>query len=248
MTRRSLGRGSEPEPSQLVAAEKAQTNVLFDRHHRLRSLEPVDERGRDARIPPVRHCAQTLRPVVERVRNNKCRFVADLEEALPDRVFHRRIDGRNGAHPLEHVKRPDHFTFDCNPRLRTDRLCIHHQAALGERRVDVAQSVHDALDGYASQRPAAEGDVEPFARDCEYFGRMAAEPDPGALLGRQRCLSRTQILLTRVEGIDGRASRRCEAGQAAVATADIKNTFTGEHDELVDRGPLDASLVTAMHL
>jgi hypothetical protein len=49
--------------------------------------------------------------------------------------------------------------------VRRDRLCVDEQTVWGERSVDVAQGVHDALDWDASQRPAAERDVEAFPRE-----------------------------------------------------------------------------------
>jgi hypothetical protein len=43
--------------------------------------------------------------------------------------------------------------------------------------VDLAQGVHDALEWDASQRPAAEGDVEPLPRNIERFGVVNCEAD-----------------------------------------------------------------------
>jgi hypothetical protein len=55
-----------------------------------------------------------------------------------------------------------------------------------ERVVDVAQGVHDALEWDASQRPSAQGNVEPLARHVECLGVVDAEADATTLLARQR--------------------------------------------------------------
>jgi len=75
-----------------------------------------------------------------------------------------------------------------------------------------------------------------------------AEADAAALLSGQRGISRGYVLVARVEGIDGRCARRCERRQATIAAADVNNAFARERDEVIDRGPFDASLVTAMHV
>jgi len=114
--------------------------------------------------------------------------------------------------------------------------------------MDVAQGVHDALNGNASQRPAAEREVESLAPGVECLRRVRAESNSTLLLHCQCGLSRKQVLLTRVEGVDRRVSRCGKGCQTAIATADVKNALPSQRDEMVDGGTFDASLVTAIHV
>jgi hypothetical protein len=114
--------------------------------------------------------------------------------------------------------------------------------------VDVAQGVHDALNGYASQRPAAKRNVESLARDLQCFCVVDAKADAASLLSGQRGISREDVLATRVEGIDGGAARRRERRQSTFAAADVNDAFAPEGNEGTDSGRFDSSLVTAMHV
>src|SRR3954453_3971994 len=97
--------------------------------------------------------------------------------------------------------------------------------------MDVVQGVHDALQRNASQRPSAERDIEALARTVERFCVMNGEADVTALLARQRRPGASDVLRTRIEGVDRRGMARGERGQTAFATADIKHPRTLERDD-----------------
>src|SRR6266566_8051768 len=109
------------------------------------------------------------------------------------------------------------------------------------------QSVHDALQWNASQRPAAERDVEALAREVERFCVVNGEADAAVLLARQRRPGDSDVLRARIEGIDRRGVARGERGHAAFATADVKHPLTIERDDSSDRSHLDPVFVTSLH-
>jgi hypothetical protein len=88
--------------------------------------------------------------------------------------------------------------------------------------VDVAQGVHDALDRDASQRPAAERDVETLAREVERLSVVDADADPLALLACQCGACRSHVLGVGIERIDGRGTLGCEARQPTFAAANVE--------------------------
>ena len=113
--------------------------------------------------------------------------------------------------------------------------------------MDVAQSVHDALNGNASQRPAAERDIEALAREVERLGIVDGEADPLPLLGRQ-CVSRGRNLLgVGIERVDRRGTLGGEGRQPTFAAADVEDTLAVDDDELGDRGGLDSGFVPDLH-
>jgi hypothetical protein len=67
-------------------------------------------------------------------------------------------------------------------------LGVDENSIGSERDVDVAQGVHDALEWDASQRPAAERDVESPPGHVERIGVVNCETDAATLLARQRSL------------------------------------------------------------
>jgi hypothetical protein len=213
----------------------------------LRSVEAAGEARWDTRVAPGGDRRQALIAVVERIGDNDGLFLLDLEETVFDQLRDPRIYGGDRVHPFEHVEAARLHTVDRDARLRPNGLRINKEPRRGEGRVDVAQSVHDALEGYASQRPAAERYVESLTRDVQCFCAVDAETDAASLLGGQRGISRDDVLAARVERIDGRAMGRCECRQASIAAADIDDAFASKGDEVTDSGRFNASLVTPMH-
>jgi hypothetical protein len=64
--------------------------------------------------------------------------------------------------------------------------------------VEFAQGVHDTLEGDASQRPAAEGDVEPFAGGVKRPDVVDGKADAPCLLARERRARLLNLLGVRV--------------------------------------------------
>jgi hypothetical protein len=112
--------------------------------------------------------------------------------------------------------------------------------------VQLAQSVHDALDRDTSQRPAAERDVEALARDVERLDSVDAEADSSRLLCGERRPRLLDALGVRVEGVNVLGAVGCEAGQATVSAADVEHTFSVQPDERRDRAGLDSVRIAAL--
>jgi hypothetical protein len=69
----------------------------------------------------------------------------------------------------------------------TGWVSIREAADYG-RFIDFAQGVHDALGGYASERPSSQRKIEAPPFDVERLGGMYGEADAGAGLVSQRLL------------------------------------------------------------
>jgi hypothetical protein len=96
--------------------------------------------------------------------------------------------------------------------VRFDRLRVDEESGRGERGVNVAQSVHDALERDASQGPATKREVETLTWRSERFGIVDREVDATTLLvGECRACGR-DVLGARVEGVDGCGVRGRERG------------------------------------
>jgi len=113
--------------------------------------------------------------------------------------------------------------------------------------VDLARGVHDALERDASQRPAAEREVEPFPWEVERFRVVHGESDAAALLvGEHRARGR-DVLGARVERVKGRGVRGRERGEEALSAADVEDTFALEWNDVRDRGSFDPGFVASLH-
>jgi hypothetical protein len=108
--------------------------------------------------------------------------------------------------------------------------------------------VHDALDRDASQRPAAECDVEALSREVACPIVVNGETHSLALLAREGGACRGDALGFRIEGVDRRGMRRGKGREPAFAAADIEHAFAVEADETEDRGRLDSGFVAPLHL
>src|SRR5205823_7984363 len=86
------------------------------------------------------------------------------EEPTVDGLREAPIDGIDGPLPVTHVERPELDPVGLDRRARRHRLRIDDEAAGHERCVKSAQGVHDALELDASQRPAADRQIEATAR------------------------------------------------------------------------------------
>jgi hypothetical protein len=113
--------------------------------------------------------------------------------------------------------------------------------------VDIAQGVHDALERDASQRPAAERNVESLAGEVERFGVVDGEADTAALLVGESGACRGNALGIRVEGIDLRRAFGRERGQAASTAADIEDALAVERDDVGNRSRLYSVVVASLH-
>jgi len=229
------------------ASKHAEAYMLIDGHVVAHGRQSVGERLRHACPSPVAGDLQAVRPVVERAPDDQRSLDRPLEEAGGDGLGDARVDGANRLEPLLHVERSQLVAVGGDTWLRTDRLRVDEQAAGDERVVDVAQGVHDALGRDASQRPAAQRDVEALAREIERLRVVDGEPDPLALLARQRAARRRHILGVGIERVDRRGTLGGEGRQPTFAAADVEHTLAVEADELRDRGRLDSELVADLH-
>ncbi len=164
---------------------------------------------------PVRLARQGLRevrtsPFVHRV-DELFAVVECLEDVVPALGLLRKESLRNrlvdeGRHmvdrdsPFAHVERAEPLPVRRDGRRRADRLHVEHESARNDRRMDPVQSVHDALERYASQRPAAEGDVERMTWRIELLSTGDCECHDGGHGSREARLRIFDRLLVRVEG------------------------------------------------
>jgi hypothetical protein len=167
------------------ASKHAEAYLLIDGYLIAYGCESIRERLRHVCSPPVADGLEAVRPVVERVPDDKRSPVCLREETGGDGLGDALIDGANRLKPLVHIERSELVAVGGDAGMRPDRLRVNEQAAGDEGGVDVAQGVHDALQRDASQRPAAEPDVEALAREVERLGVVDGEADPLALLARQ---------------------------------------------------------------
>ena len=141
---------------------------------------------RDTRAGPIAHGLQALRPVVVAVGDDEPRLVLQLVESAGDRLRDKLIDFLDRVEPVAHVERAKLAAVRRNRRRSRDGLGVDEDPIGGERGVDVAQGVRDALERNTSQRPTAERDVETLPRHVERLGVVNRETDTATLLARQR--------------------------------------------------------------
>jgi len=167
------------------ALERAKPNPLLQRDVVADSCQPIRERPWHLRSLPALRDLDAVPAVVERARDDEFSLCCQHVKAGDDRLVDALIDCVNRFDPLAHVEHAKLSVVGCDTRVRGDRLGVDQQPVGDEDGVDVAQGVHDALERDASQRPAAERDVESFAREIERLGVMDGESDPASLLSRQ---------------------------------------------------------------
>src|SRR5206468_5992171 len=109
---------------------------------------------------------------------------------------------------------------------------------------DASQGVDHALRLDASERPAAERDIEALALDVERLGAVHPETDP---LGVRRCPGLLHALGIRIERVDARGPRCRVRGQPTLAAADVEDAGALEREELLDASRLDLVQVRDVH-
>src|SRR5207247_1228751 len=105
----------------------------------------------------------------------------------------------NRVEPVAHVERPELAAIRRNGWPGRHRLGVDENSIGRERDVDVAQGMHDALEGDTSQGPAAERDVESLPGHVECLGVVNCETDAATLLARQRSPCGGEVLGARIE-------------------------------------------------
>src|SRR5438477_3425829 len=101
----------------------------------------------------------------------------DREEAAVDGLDYARVDRRNRLRPLAHVERAEPAGGAEDRRACGHGLRVHDYAALVQCGVNAFQCVDHACDWDASERPAAERDIEAPPRDVELVDAVDAEAD-----------------------------------------------------------------------
>jgi hypothetical protein len=128
------------------------------------------------------------------------------------------------------------------------RLCVDDLAIGRQRVMQCAQDVDHALNWNASQRPAAQGDVEPLSPNVQGSGIMHGEFDAPCLLSRERRVRPRDALFIRVECIDVLRNVGCEGRESTFPTADVDHTGSFESHERCDRARFRSCFVAPMHL
>ena len=190
---------------------------------------------------------QALVSVVVGVRDDEALLVLQLLESGGDRLGDEFVDCVDRGEPLAHVECAELDAVARHGRPRRHRLGIDEDPVSGERRVNVAQGVHDALEGHSSQGPAAEGDVETLSRKVERLGVADREADAATLLARQRRTRGRNTLGARIEAVHRGCARGGEHGEPPLAAADFENAFAFERNQCGDRRCLDPVFVAPLH-
>jgi len=235
------GRGSQS------ASKHAKPYVLREAYRLAHDCKSIREQLRHASPLPGAGDFQAVRAIVEDARDDELSVVCQLVEASGKGLVDALIDCVDRLDPLAHVERAELAVVGGHTRVRRDRLRINKQTVWGERSVDVAQGVHDALDRDASQRPAAERDVEAFSREIACLRVVDGEAHSPPLFARQRGTCRCDAFSFGIEGVDRRGTRSDEFRQPTFAATDVEDTLAVEADETGDGGRLDAGLVALLH-
>ena len=113
--------------------------------------------------------------------------------------------------------------------------------------MDLAQGVHDALRLDASQRPAAQREVEPTPLHVERVGIVDAERDAIPQLGGQRRGSVRHSVGIGIEGVHLASVARGEPRQPPFTAADLQDPHALEVRNFGDRGGLNALGIAHLH-
>jgi hypothetical protein len=113
--------------------------------------------------------------------------------------------------------------------------------------VECAQGVDDTLDVDASQRPAAQGDVEVFALNIQRCNVVYREPRSASLLSRQGRAGLGDTVRIRVERVDVSGNVGCEEGESTLTATDVEHPLPFEPYEGRDRARLHARRVASVH-
>jgi hypothetical protein len=108
-----------------------------------------------------------FRAVVVFIRDHEVPDVAQLKKTIAERLLDFAVYRDDRACPRAHVQRSERPRPRLDRRTGRDRLGVDEDACRLERLVDLVQGVHDALGLDASERPAAQREVEPPPRDVE---------------------------------------------------------------------------------
>ena len=149
----------------------------------------------------------------------------ELKESRGNDLIDSLVDCTDRPSPVTHVERPEGRAVGSDPGAWRDGLRVDDDASLGEDGVDVAQGVHDALKGNASQRPTAKRDVEPLTWKIERFGAMTSEADSIALLIGESSPCLGDVLGARVECEDLRCACGSKPSETPVTAADIEHSL-----------------------
>ena len=171
-------------------------------------------------------------------------LVAKLEEPRCERLLDLGVDSGHSLEPLVVLELADRVAVESDWQPWADRLRVDDNAARDERRVDADQGVDHALRLDASERPAAERDVETLALDVERLGAVYTEADA---LGVCRRPSLLHPLGIRVERVDARSPLCREPGEPALPATDVENADALQRDECLDPPRLDLVQVGDVH-
>ena len=178
------------------------------------------------------------------MHNDVALLVPRLEEPRRERLFGLGVHGRDDLDPLVGLELADRLAAQGDAQPGADRLRVDEHAAGDECGVDAAQGVDHARGLDASERPAAERDVEAIALNVERIGAMHAETHALRRYGRPRG---RHLLAVRVERVDARRARGCEPGEPAVSAADLEDPGAVERDERLDATGLGLVQVGDVH-
>ena len=149
--------------------------------------------------------------------------LVDGEQAGIDRCAIRHVDGVDRP-PASRACR----AAQGRPRssstgeLRRQRLAVDHEPSGDERRVESPQGVHDALDRNASERPAAEREIEAAVARRRAPRRRGPRSARARARRRDRAASPSRrCSADRVERVHRRRVLGREDGQPAAAAADL---------------------------
>jgi len=102
---------------------------------------------------------------MEAIRDDEALLVLKVVETRGEGLGDALVDSADRVNPCAHIESAELDFSGGDARMRGDGLRVDEQSVQGESGVDIAQGVHDALERDASQRPAAEREVEPLARE-----------------------------------------------------------------------------------
>jgi hypothetical protein len=142
---------------------------------------------------------------------------------------------------------PSLTTRGADRRVFGDRLGVEDDSARHEGRVDAAQSVHDALERHASQRPAAQRQVKPPARHVERLRIMHGEADSVAKVARDGLLGLGHRARVGIERIHLRGVRRSEGRQPPGSSSDVHDNLAVQIGDCSDGRCLSSLTIAPVH-
>jgi hypothetical protein len=168
--------------------------------------------------------------------------------ALVDHRGRSAVQAADRRYPSPQVSSAQLNPAGGHARARGDGLRINDDASSNQRAVNVAQGVHDALNGDASQLPPAQGHVEPLTRRIERLSIVDTEANASALVGRERGAGGSDTLAAGIEGIHRGSVLRGHHRQPPLATSNIQHPRRIERHQLENPRCLDPGSVTHVHV